>query len=82
MNKRNNIARLVCISVCLLSIVFAGCGGSDSTSSNSELTVLPDYLDFGIVTNGNSVEPLSLTIRNDGTSNLKVTDIALSDTVN
>lgn len=85
------MARYACIPILMVFIVMMGCGGSDDTASpskssgttdNAALTVLPANFDFGIVTSGNQVAPLEVTIRNDGTADLAVTDIALSDTVN
>jgi Ca-activated chloride channel family protein len=53
-----------------------------TTSTAPEISVLPESFDFGIVTDVNSVEPLEVTIQNNGTANLVVSDITLSDTVN
>jgi VWFA-related protein len=46
------------------------------------LEVLPADYDFGIVTNNSSVETLETTIKNNGTGDLSVSDISLSDTTN
>jgi Ca-activated chloride channel family protein len=46
------------------------------------LNVLPADFDFGIVTDGNSLAPLEVTIQNDGTADLVVSGITLTDTVN
>ena len=53
-----------------------------TTSTAPEISVLPESFDFGIVTDVNSVEPLEVTIQNNGTADLVVSDITLSDTVN
>ncbi len=91
MNIKNKIARFACMPILMAFMVVMGCGGSDSPESptkpsdstgKAELTVLPADFDFGIVTDGNQVAPLEVTIRNDGTEDLIVSDIALSDTVN
>jgi len=76
----------------LLPIAFIGCGGggSDDTTgvsstpqtSSQAIEVLPSDYDFGIVTPGNSVATLETTIKNNGSGNLDVSDIALSDTNN
>jgi len=76
----------------LLTIIcfsgFMGCGSSGDEASTaqtinlSSLKVLPEAHDFGIVTIGNSVSPLEVTIRNDGSEDLSVSGIALSDSTN
>jgi len=53
-----------------------------TTATAPEISVLPESFDFGIVTDVNSVEPLEVTIQNNGTANLVVSDITLSDTAN
>jgi Ca-activated chloride channel family protein len=85
MMDRNKTASTTLTLFLLISIALIGCGGGGSDGdggSNStplpELTVLPADYDFGIVTNGNSVAPLEATIRNSGTANLSVSDIALT----
>ena len=70
----------------LSSIAFIGCGGGggggSSTNPTSSLEVLPADYDFGIVTDGNSAQPLEVVIRNNGAAGLGVTSIILSDTNN
>jgi VWFA-related protein len=75
----------------LFSIAFIGCSssGSDSTPAAAptpapSIDVLPADFDFGAITDANfdSVQPLEVTIRNGGTADLIVSDIALSDIVN
>lgn len=66
----------------LLAIVTAcggGGGGGGGNSGTPRLFVSPESHDFGTVTTGNTVQPLSLTIRNDGSSNLGVSSMGLSD---
>ncbi len=89
MNIKNTMARFACIPMSIVFIVLIGCGGSDDSptpssnpTSEAVLKVLPAEFDFGIVTDGNLVPPLEVTIKNDGTDDLLVTDITLSDTVN
>ncbi len=71
----------------LSSIAFIGCGGDSNSSSPTPtptptLEVLPADFDFGIVTDGNTVQPLEVTIRSNGSVGLNVSDISLSDTTN
>ena len=68
----------------LSSIAFIGCGGGGGGSTNptSSLEVLPADYDFGVVTDGNSAQPLEVVIRNNGVAGLGVTSIVLSDTTN
>jgi VWFA-related protein len=82
MLMRKKMIRLTVIPFFLLSIAFVGCGGGDDAAPAPALTVLPAAFDFGTVTDGNSVDSLEVTIRNDGTANLGVSDIALSDATN
>ena len=83
-------------SLCLLLAValpfaYGGCGGGgggddDSTESSKQVfpskQVLPSEHDFGTVTLGNTPASLEVKIKNNGSANLKVSDIALSDTNN
>jgi Ca-activated chloride channel family protein len=77
----------------LFSIALIGCsgsGGSDeptgsttpTTPTAAEISVIPENFNFGIVTGANSVESLDVTIQNNGTKSLTLTDITLSDAVN
>ena len=77
----------------ILAIVFTGCtggGGGGGTDGDSaarvedlpSVQVLPSVYNFGIVTMGNTPVPLEAKIQNNGSANLKVSDIALSDTNN
>jgi len=85
------ISRIVLFLI--LAIVFTGCtggGGGGGTSDDSaaktevlpSVQVLPSVYDFGIVTSGNTPVPLEAKIQNNGSANLKVSDIVLSDTNN
>jgi Ca-activated chloride channel family protein len=83
------ISRIVLFLI--LAIVFTGCtGGGGGTSDDSaaktevlpSVQVLPSVYDFGIVTLGNTPVPLEAKIQNNGSANLKVSDIVLSDTDN
>ena len=70
------------------SIALIGCGGGGSSSSGSSptptptLKVLPADYDFGIVTPGNTVETLEVTIQNTGNADLLISNIALTDANN
>ena len=75
----------------ILAIVFTGCkGGGGGTNDDSavkthvlpSVKVLPSVYDFGIVTLGNTPVPLEAKIQNNGSANLMVSDIVLSDTNN
>jgi VWFA-related protein len=75
-----------------MSIAIMACGGGGGGGSNPTVTsalktpltpaptlsVLPADFDFGIITNGNTVDTLEVNIRNTGTANLNVSDIALT----
>lgn len=84
MKIKNNLLVHVVILFLLIPIAFMGCsggGGSSSPPPAPKLTVLPaNSYDFGTVTDSNTVEPLEVTLRNDGTANLVVSNIALSGT--
>jgi Ca-activated chloride channel family protein len=69
-------------------IVFLGCSGvvsssssgsNPTTSTSPSIQVLPSVYDFGSVTPGNSPAPLEVEIINNGSAELIVSDIALSD---
>lgn len=84
---KGNILASIVILFLLLPIAFIGCsgGGSDyapGSSVSPSIQVLPSSYDFGIVTEGNSAAPLEIEITNDGSAELNVSDIALSDTNN
>jgi hypothetical protein len=75
----------------LLPIAFLGCSGGSSDTTvldtppvkiSQAIEVLPSDYDFGSVTPGNSPAPLELTILNNGSGVLSVSDITLSDTNN
>lgn len=61
-------------------------GGSDSAKPSKQVEpskqVLPADHDFGIVTLANMPDPLEVKIQNNGSANLAVSDIALSDNDN
>jgi len=91
MKDKLMISRIVLFLI--LAIVFTGCtggggGGGDSDDSAAKtqdlpsVQVLPSVYDFGIVTLGNTPVPLEAQIQNNGSANLKVSDIVLSDTDN
>ena len=81
---KNKMIQFTLILFSLLSIALIGCGGGGDGESSSTptptpvLTVLPADFDFGIITDGNTVDPLEVTIKNSGTATLSVSDIALS----
>lgn len=66
----------------LLSFALMACsGGSDSSApATPSLTVLPADFQFATLTGDNTAEPLEVTLRNDGTAELVVSDIALTGT--
>jgi len=70
------------ILLALFSICITACGGGGGDDSSPDpaprLSVLPGDYDFGIVTDDNPVEPLVVTIQNNGTASLSVSGIALS----
>lgn len=92
MMTKNKMLLLAMILFALTPIVFPGCGGGGGGDSSTPasppasvtpapaLKVLPADFDFGIVTNGNAVDTLEVTVENSGTADLSVSDIALSGT--
>lgn len=60
-----------------------GSGGSDSSKSSKQVSpskqVLPSEHNYGIVTLANMPAPLEVKIKNNGSANLAVSDIFLSD---
>ena len=72
-----------------LPFAYGGCGGggggssSDSAEPPKQLLpskqVLPSEHDFGTVTLGNMPAPLEVKIKNNGSADLKISDIVLSD---
>jgi Ca-activated chloride channel family protein len=85
MNKKTK--RFTIIMFGLLSIAFIGCGGGGgndvaSSTPTPALEVLPGDFQFATVTDGNTVEPLTVTLRNGGNADLVVSGITLSDTNN
>jgi Ca-activated chloride channel family protein len=84
MMNGKKMMQLTAIPFFLLSIAFIGCGssGGGGATAAPSLEVLPADFDFGILTDANSAQPLEVIIRNSGTANLSVSDIALSDIVN
>jgi VWFA-related protein len=80
---QNKMIRFAVILFSLFSIAFIGCGGGGSDSPapappTPNLQVLPADFNFDIVTNGNTVDDLEVTIKNSGTASLSVSDISLS----
>jgi VWFA-related protein len=72
----------------ITAITFTGCTWGegprdDSTPApTSSVQVLPTDYDFGIVTLGNTPVPLEAKILNNGSAQLKVSDIVISDSNN
>ena len=84
--KKGNVLSLVCSLVVLFPLILIGCsrGGSDGDSGGPDLEIengIAAY-DFGNVTVGNSPAPLEITFCNDGSENLNVSAITLSDETN
>jgi len=87
--SKGRISMALGILLLLFPIAFLGCsgGGSSSSSGNNSSTspsiqVLPSAYDFGSVTPDNSPAPLEVEIINNGSAELIVSDIALSDLLN
>jgi VWFA-related protein len=85
MVPKNKMIRVMLILFALLSIAMMGCsGGGDSdtpaATPTPSLTVLPADFQFATLTGDNTAEPLEVTLRNDGTADLVVSDIALAGT--
>ena len=79
---KGKILVFIVILFLLLPIAFLGCGGggsSDAPAPRPSIQVLPSSYDFGIVTPGNSPAPLEVEIANNGSLELKVSDIASAD---
>ena len=83
---KNRILRSLFVLFLLLPIAFLGCsGGSDDAAApvpSPSIKVLPSSYNFGIVTAGSSPAPLEVEIQNNGSLELTVSNIVLSDTIN
>lgn len=86
---RHKKMRALLILFSLFSLTIIGCGGGGGSGSSGTSTPSPtlsvhpaDNYDFGIVTDGNSVQPLIVTLENSGNADLAVSSISLSDTSN
>lgn len=67
----------------LFAAFWVGCGGGGGGADPAPvMSVSPATYDFGIVTEGNTAQPLEVKIANNGTANLQVSAITLSDTDN
>ena len=89
MLTRSTLTQLTITLFSILAIALAGCsggggGGDDSRGSSDSptpsLEVSPTEFTFDTVTDGNTVEPLEVTLRNNGSADLVVSDIALTGT--
>ncbi len=85
MIKRHILSSLVVIFL-FLPLTFIGCsGGGDDAPAPSPsplIQVLPSNYNFGTVTPGNSPAPLEVEIANNGSAELTVSAITLSDIIN
>lgn len=87
MVKGNGILAHRVITILILAIAFMGCGGGGGSSESApnnppgspSQQVLPASYDFGTVTVGNTPAPLEVKIKNNGSANLIVSSIVLSD---
>ena len=87
MVKGKGISAPKVITIFIIAVVFMGCssggGGSESAPNNPpgspSQQVLPASYDFGTVTVGNTPAPLEVKIKNNGSANLIVSNIVLSD---
>jgi Ca-activated chloride channel family protein len=84
MLKKTSMTRLTITLFALFSFAIMACGGGGGSSTAPAptpaptLSVLPADFDFGIVTDGNTAQTAEVTIRNSGTADLSVSDVALS----
>ena len=71
MLSRTRTLRFMSILGVLLSVALMACsggGGGGGSSKAPQLTVVPPGpYNFGVVTEGNTAQPLQVVIRNDGT---------------
>ena len=84
MVHKSKMIRFMLFLMVLTTVAMTGCGGGggDDTRSASipSLEVLPAAFQFATITGGNTVSPLEVTLRNSGTADLVVSDIALKGT--
>ena len=87
MSIRKQVLPFSVIVFSVLAIALTGCSGGGSSTTTTpapSLEVTPASLDFGIITKGNeaSILPLAVVIKNGGSIDLAVTEIALTDVAN